>query len=195
MSNLLAVVKVGFAITLFGVFVGLFALPNISKYLDDESMVIESHKSPTEAIAAPLVTLCPNNPRSALGWKDDNLSMSTSDFFASVCGGVLGDPAECVRDKTYSLEESIFQYTIPPNQNSSLQVRNSTDGGFETELTFAPAGLCRTFRRNSTILSMLNSLRRGGLSFTLNSSTAFMLLLSDHTFTYFSLNVKGPDQK
>ena len=186
MEKALPVLQACFAIFLFLVFTWLFAIPNIAKYLDDESLIIESYETPPASteIAAPSIMLCPANPVTGLGWTNENVSLKSSvGIFKTACDQATDDLEACVVDNTYKFEESILD-VILPGQDKSVGLE-----AFKSDMTFAPAGVCHTFENISTILTFGESFRQGGsLTINLNVSIMFILLVSDMKFTYFSLN-------
>ena len=175
LKQTIAALKLFFILSLFLIFLFLFGIPNVKKFLRDESFVVQSLKteSPTNPIPGPSIVVCPVNPITAIGWKIsldkfadwDDISRT----FSFVCGAEP-DLHSCIWDKTYSLEEAVIEFSSAGSDDEF-----GSAGHFKTDITLSGLGQCHTLENNVTILPGGRSLAEGFLSLTLNSSLDYFI--------------------
>ena len=170
-----------FVITmLFLIFLLLFGIPSVNKYIKNESLEVVSvdSESSYKPILAPSIVICPTNPNTSIGWKiekkilDSLTILDSLQFYKFICGSVENLP-DCILDKSYSLEESIFRFTSAGSRFKEFP----SLGHFTTDITLPLHGQCHKIESNATILPGGRSLEEGFLTLTLNSSLNFMIRL------------------
>ena len=163
---------------LFLVFLLLFGIPSLNKYMKNESLEVVSvdSESSYKPVLAPSIVICPTNPNTSIGWKIekeilDTVSISDSlQFYKFICGSAE-NLSDCILDKSYSLEESIFRFTSAGSRFKEFQ----SLGHFTTDITLPLNGQCHKLENNATILPGGRSLEEGFLTLTLNSSLNFLI--------------------
>lgn len=182
MSKILTVFKLAFTAALFVIFMALFAVPNVLKYLDNASMTLETYATSTNApIEAPAILVCAINPRTGMGWKNATVGATGADFYQRACGETEAENiTKCIIENTFPLKQSILNYT---------RLR-----GFQTFDSQVPVGLCQLAMNGSTILPFGDSFGNSGLagtSLTLNHSLDHFINFFDRRFFFMSTNAEA----
>ena len=128
-----------------------FGLQSWERYWQEKT-VVTSAEMDLGGIPAPTVTVCPQNPRSLMGYKNNSVNMEafpSSEIVFEVCKGLEGeDIVRCVEDKTFSLSDGIHF----ARKGYSGLGGNFTDPKFWTpEFSFSAAGICYQLEANTTL--------------------------------------------
>ena len=141
-------VKGSVQVLLFVILLKYFGLPSWERY-QEESTVVTSVEKDLGLIPAPTVTVCPTNPETFLGFKDDSVRLEdfpNSEFVFELCKGLEGeDIVRCVEKKTFGLSEGI-------HMAKKGFVENFTDPRFwSPEFSLSNSGICYQLETNITL--------------------------------------------
>ena len=166
-----------------------FGLPNLRKYLKDESVEVMSKEILKSSTQAPAITICPINPNSGVGLKTNQTKQPNDTFFKMMCGQweTAQDIEKCVIEQTYKISEAVPNIS---HAGSFLHFKPSKNSEqFTTDITCIGCGWgqCYTLEKNATILTF-GKLEFGPLTFALNKSLNFDIFFHDKRFFYISMN-------
>ena len=171
------VLKFVFVFLLFWTFLIFFGIPNVKKYIKNDSLVVQSVKeSSVDPILAPSIVICSTNPATGIGWKIGNGKIENASmadvlrFYRFVCGSA-DDLQNCISDKTYGLDEAVLRLSFAGGQFEELR----SPGHFRSDIRLTGFGQCHTLKKNATILPTGRSYQEGFLTLTLNSSLDHLL--------------------
>ena len=161
-----------------------FGIPNLRKYLQDDSLVVFSKEFLTNPIQAPAITICPINQNTGFGLKTKSFK-SNETFLHNSCGSGETDIENCIMKQTYSLKESVPNIAFAGRY---LEL-SETFGHFSSDISCIRCGWgqCHTLEENITILTF-GKIDLGPLTFALNKSLHFDIFFHDKKFFYISMN-------
>ena len=106
--------KTAFIGLLAVLFVWYFALPSLILFLKEDSIINYSKmKSKDGRIPPPLITVCPGNVDSTIGWKTDlhPPGKFAFPFYEKICPNLIGSELiSCIDNSTFTLKETILEY-------------------------------------------------------------------------------------
>ena len=176
----LAFLKVSFILSLVGIFLVLFGIPSLEQYLNQGIFVeISTDTSPDGLVNAPAVTLCPENPDTAVGWKSgSNVSLAVKSVYDTACSRLNGEKLiNCVNNFTYSLDEIMVS-----------KLKNKKDN-VSSDITWAHHGMCHTFMKSDRIGSQTTTTHRDYPRF--NSKLKYQVFIHDPDFFFPTRNPKA----
>ena len=123
------------------------------------------------------------NPNTTQGWKMNNF-YNPRNISNAACGDIVEeDFASCILQKTFSKQETIFKFS----HAGQGKIVNASEH-FNSDVSYTPPGQCHTLKGNAKILTFGDSFQRGFLSFTLNSTLDYIIMLHDSRYFYLSLD-------
>ena len=172
-----------FVFLLFFIFLWFFGIPNIKKYLENDSFVVLSRKSLARPISAPAIRICPINPKTGLCWKQPNLQGLTdlNKVYNFMCGKAV-DISQCILHNTYSLDEAVYGITL----DGHFDERFNAEDFFKSDITISTAGQCHTLDGNISMNTVPEALAVGFLGLQLNSSLGYWITFGDPNIFYVS---------
>ena len=177
---LLTTVKIVYVCILFSAFLYAFGIPNLKKYLEDESVVVLKREYASEPIDAPSITMCPfNTNRSVLtGWK-------TGNRFSKICQEATKENLiSCLTNNSYSLQESITKLKVGQENIAK------TEGLFKSEIFFNEYGQCHTLTKQLPIPKYGKS-QADRLRINMNATLQMEIILYDSKYFYPSKSLEA----
>ena len=176
-------VKLFYVAFLFSAFLTVFGIPNINKYLDDESVVVESKEYSFEPMPAPAITVCPFNPNfmKISGWKTEENETFSGKWFERTFSNICRDASDsevvkCLFKKSYTLQESIIYLKLGSKPEN-------TTGHFKSEIFFNDYGQCHTLMDNFT-LPKYGASSKNLFQLNLNKSLQLEIQIYDAKYFY-----------
>ena len=161
-------------------FLVLFGIPSLEQYLYQGIFVeISTDTSPDGLVHAPAVTVCPESPETAVGWKpESNVSLAVRSVYDTACRRLNGEKLiNCVSNFTYSLDDIMVG-----------NLRNKKDK-VSSDITWAHSGMCHTFMKADRISSQTTTSHRDYPRF--NSNLNYQIFIHDPDFFYLTRNPKA----
>ena len=98
-----------YILVLLSIFLIWFGIPNVEKFLKDESIVVLHKEYLPRPVPAPMIKIC-HYSETGVGWK--GLKDVWSNFYRAVCEEVKEEDIEdCIHNNTWSLSESVFSFS------------------------------------------------------------------------------------
>ena len=183
--NLLFSLNILLELTLFGLFLGFFGIPSVSKYLAKETIVISSVED-TNGIEAPAVTIIARQTNAmglTLGWKTADENMISIQNFKIVhhCKEInLTNLEACISNDTFGLHDFLKEAKLGLSKKASSSLALWTEDMTATfhgrHFTWKPS---QAITRNET----------DALVFKLNTTSSFSYIGWVHDADFFLTNI------
>ena len=136
---------------LFFILLKYFGLPSWERYLEEKTVVTSAEKD-LGGIPAPMVTVCPLNSNTVMGYKNNSLTLHkflTSEVVYEICKGLEGvDIVHCVENKTLNLSDGI-RYAL---KGFTGLEGDFTDSKFwSPDFSYSANGICYQLEANTTL--------------------------------------------
>ena len=137
-------------LTLLVILLKYFGLQSWQRFKEEKTVVTSAEKNLGE-ISAPSVTVCVENPKTQMGYKDDFLESelaSSSGIIGQICQGLQGeDIVRCLEEKTYNISTVVKQASKGVSGGT-----NRTDTRFwNADFSSASEGMCYQLEANMTL--------------------------------------------
>ena len=168
-------------LVLFVIFLVFFGIPSVSKYLDQETIVISSEEK-TNGIEAPAITFLAL--KNHMGWKSvGNMNLRLFNIVDHCEKIGLPDIGACVSNDTYEFDDFIKEASVGPfNRKHSDLTKSSLR---KEDLTCTPYGRHFTLNLRRTITRNESSF----VLFKMDTSPELFYFLWIHDEKYFLINI------
>ena len=170
-------------LVLFVIFLIFFGIPSVSKYLDQETIVISSEEK-TNGIEAPAITF--SALKNNVGWKSvGNIPYLTFNMVDHCEKIGLPDIGACVSNDTFEFADFIKEASVGPiNQTSPLSDLSKSSLQKE-DLTITLYGRHFTLKLPTTITRKESNI----IIFKMDTNPAFSYYIWVHDEKYFLINI------
>ena len=168
---------------LFVIFIVFFGIPSVAKYLEKETMVIESEEE-TNGIEAPAFTFFANE--NFIGWKSvGNITSHMFNIFDHCKTIGLADLETCASNDTYGLADFLKDVRIGGRELKFPLSEFSRSPLWTEDMTATPYGRHFTFKLKRTITRNTSDYIR----FSVNTSSSFFYSIWVHDPNFFLINM------
>ena len=173
-------------LVLFLLFLGLFGISSIKKYLDKKTIIVASEEQ-TNGIMAPAVTLSATK-QSILGWKTLNQSSIGFQHFDLFdhCNSInMTDIETCVLNDTFSKTDFLYTARLGFTEQTTRDLLDESSSLFWTE-DFTIPFLGRHFTLKPSVTIYKND--SDVIAFYIDAGFSYSVLIHDENFFVFNQN-------
>ena len=163
-------------------FVHMFGLPSLERFLQQEVTVQVSQQDTRAGNILPTITICAVDPDTSTGWKNGTVDakLGYQDFLTRECNASTASAVyQCIASRTYSRDQVVLDTVI----KRAGKMDDSTKLDWRTDLTTPHIGNCFTLIHPHP---MGNDLLVNVAEFRLKETFKYNIIIHDHD--YFLLN-------
>ena len=175
--------NIGLHLTLFVIFVVFFGIPSVSKYLDQETIIISSEEE-TNGIEAPAITFLSH--KNHLGWKSDVGNIQIDKFnMVDHCKKIgLTDFQVCISNGTFGLGDFLMGARMKSIDKKDLLLESSNSLLLTEDVTTTRFGRFFTLKFHRTITRNHSDF----IVFKMDTTSSFFYSVFIHDESFFLMN-------